>query len=40
MWSKEVVDMIVQGIGETLYMTVASTFLGYVFGLGAEKAGH
>ncbi|MDO5345866.1 MAG: methionine ABC transporter permease [Lachnospiraceae bacterium] len=33
MWSKEVVDMIVAGIGETLYMTLGATLLGYLFGL-------
>lgn len=33
MFSPEVTSMIIQGIGETLYMTLASAFLGYVFGL-------
>lgn len=33
MWSEAVVMMIVRGIGETLYMTLVSTFLGYVLGL-------
>lgn len=33
MWSSEVTQMIVRGIGETVYMTVASTLLGYLFGL-------
>ncbi len=33
MWTKEIIDMIVEGVGATLYMTLASTFLGYVFGL-------
>ncbi|MDO5134510.1 MAG: methionine ABC transporter permease [Eubacteriales bacterium] len=33
MWTKAVVDMIVKGVGETLYMTLVSTILGYVFGL-------
>ena len=33
MWSSEVINMIVAGIGETLYITLATTFLGYVFGL-------
>lgn len=33
MWSSEVVNMIVQGIGETLYMSVVSTVFGYVLGL-------
>lgn len=33
MWSNEVIDMIVRGIGETLYMTLGATLFGYVFGL-------
>lgn len=33
MWTKEVTDMIIAGVGETLYMTLVSTFLGYAFGL-------
>lgn len=33
MWSSEVVSMIVKGIGETVYMTLASTLVGYIFGL-------
>lgn len=33
MWSNEVTAMILQGIGETLYMTVVSTVLGYALGL-------
>ncbi len=33
MWSSEVVNMIIQGIGETLYMSVVSTVFGYVLGL-------
>ena len=33
MWSSETILMLVQGIGETLYMSVASTVLGYVLGL-------
>lgn len=33
MWTKEVTQMIINGIGETLYMTLVSTFLGYAFGL-------
>lgn len=33
MWSQEIIDMLIKGIGETLYMTIASTVLGYVFGL-------
>lgn len=33
MWTKEVIDMIIKGIGETLYMTVVSTVIGYIFGI-------
>lgn len=33
MFSKEIIDMLIQGIGETVYMTVVSTFFGYVLGL-------
>lgn len=33
MWDKAVIDMIIAGIGETLYMTLVSTLFGYVFGL-------
>lgn len=33
MWDNEVIMMIVRGIGETLYMTVISSLLGYVLGL-------
>lgn len=33
MWTKEVTQMIISGIGETLYMTLVSTLLGYAFGL-------
>ena len=33
MWSEQVINMIIKGIGETLYMTLVSTFLGYLFGL-------
>ena len=33
MWTKEITDMIINGVWATLYMTVASTVLGYVFGL-------
>lgn len=33
MWSSETWNMLLVGIGETLYMTVAATVLGYVFGL-------
>ena len=33
MWSSEVTNMIITGIWETLYMTLVSTFAGYVIGL-------
>ena len=33
MWTKDVVDMILKGIQETLYMTLLSTLMGYVIGL-------
>lgn len=33
MWTKEVVDIILKGIQETLYMTLLSTLMGYVIGL-------
>ena len=33
MWTQEVIDMIIAGVWETLYMTLVSTLLGYVFGL-------
>ena len=33
MWTKEVVDMILKGIQEPLYMTLLSTLMGYVIGL-------
>lgn len=33
MWTPEVNEMILRGIGETLYMTLISTIVGYVFGL-------
>lgn len=33
MWRPEVIQMIMDGIGETLYMTLLSTIFGYVFGL-------
>lgn len=32
-WTPEVMQMIWKGIGETLYMTLLSTALGYLFGL-------
>lgn len=36
MWDKAVINMILVGIGETLYMTLASTIMGYVFGMPLE----
>ena len=33
MFSKEIIEMILVGTGQTLYMTLLATFLGYVFGL-------
>ena len=33
MWTEEVIQMIIKGIGETLFMTLVSTFVGYLFGL-------
>lgn len=33
MWTPEVNEMILRGIGETLYMTLVSTIVGYAFGL-------
>ena len=33
MWSDQVISMMIQGIWETIYMTVISTFAGYVIGL-------
>ena len=33
MFTKEVIDMIILGIGQTLYMVVLSTLFGYVLGL-------
>lgn len=33
MFSSEVIQMLVVGIGETLYMTLVSTLFGYLFGL-------
>ena len=32
-WTPEVIQMIMRGIGETLYMTCFATLFGYVFGL-------
>lgn len=33
MWTPEITQMIIKGVGETLYMTLLSTALGYLFGL-------
>ena len=33
MWDSTIIMMIVRGIGETLYMTLTSTLLGYILGL-------
>ena len=33
MWTDEIIQMIITGVGETLYMTLAATILGYLFGL-------
>lgn len=33
MWSEAVIKMIIAGIGETLYMTLGSSILGYLFGI-------
>ena len=33
MFSAEVIQMLIKGIGETLYMTLVSTLFGYLFGL-------
>lgn len=33
MWTKQIIDMLGQGILETLYMTCVATFFGYVLGL-------
>ena len=33
MWTSEIIDMIITGIGQTLYMTLVSTALGYLFRL-------
>ncbi|MDD7219700.1 MAG: ABC transporter permease [Clostridia bacterium] len=33
MWDETVVNMIIVGIGETLYMTLVSTAIGYLFGI-------
>ena len=33
MWDESTLQMLLQGVGETLYMTLVSTLLGYAFGL-------
>ncbi len=33
MWNEQVVDMIVTGIGESLYMTLGSSIIGYLLGV-------
>lgn len=33
MWTREIIKMLLEGIADTLYMTLASTFMGYVIGL-------
>lgn len=33
MFNSDVIQMLIKGIGETLYMTLASTLFGYLFGL-------
>lgn len=33
MWSEEIIQMLIQGIGETVYMTLLSTLFGYILGL-------
>ncbi|MBP3489180.1 MAG: ABC transporter permease [Roseburia sp.] len=33
MWSSEVTEMIIRGIGESLYMTIGGTVFGYLLGL-------
>ena len=33
MWSSDVIQMLVRGIGESLVMSVFSTFFGYVLGI-------
>lgn len=33
MWTSATTDIIITGIGQTLYMTILSTVVGYVFGL-------
>ena len=38
MWTEQIREMILNGILETLYMTVVSTLFGYVFGLSDGRA--
>jgi D-methionine transport system permease protein len=33
MWSNEVIEMIISGIGETLYMSLVSTLVAYILGI-------
>ena len=33
MWTDEIIQMIIRGVGETVYMTLLSTIVGYAFGL-------
>ncbi len=33
MWTSEITSMIIEGVWATLYMTLVSTFMGYLFGL-------
>ena len=33
MWNSQVIEMLLEGIWDTVYMTLVSTALGYVFGL-------
>lgn len=33
MWSETVIKMIITGIGESLYMTLGSSLIGYLFGV-------
>lgn len=33
MWTREIIKMLMEGIFDTLYMTLVSTFMGYVIGL-------
>ena len=33
MFSQEIINMLIRGVWETVYMTLGSTILGYVLGL-------